>query len=270
MFDYEHWNRKADELAREYRGAAPFPNIAVDDFLDPEVARALNREFDQVDWMSYRHYNENKQGGNVAKLPPRTSEVLRELNSPRFLDFLTRLTGIENLIPDHELGSGGIHQSTRGGFLNIHADFTAHPYHHDWHRRLNVLVYVTEGWQEDWGAQLELWRTDMSKCERRIMPKFNRCVVFNTAEDSFHGHPEPTTCPEGVFRRSIALYYYTLDENVKLIATEYRSRPQDSGIKSAFIFFDKLALAAFHKIKATFHISDHVVTSVMSVFKKKR
>src|SRR6185295_15354638 len=108
---YERWNRRAGELAREYGAAAPFPNIVVDDFLNPAVTAALYREFDQVDWMSYRHYNENKQGGNVANLPPLVHAALAELNSPAFLSFLTRLTGIENLIADHDLGSGGIHQS---------------------------------------------------------------------------------------------------------------------------------------------------------------
>src|SRR5687768_10313082 len=119
FFDYARWNRKADQAASEYRGASPFPSIVFDDFLDPETARALHQEFDQVDWMSYRHYNENKQGGNVNRLPPLTRSVLEELNSPPFLQFLQRLTGIDNLIADHDLGSGGIHQSVRGGFLNV-------------------------------------------------------------------------------------------------------------------------------------------------------
>jgi Rps23 Pro-64 3,4-dihydroxylase Tpa1-like proline 4-hydroxylase len=270
VFDYERWNREAARTAQEYRGAAPFPSIVFENFLDTQTTRALYREFDQVDWMSYRHYNENKQGGNVAKLPPLTSAVLKELNSPRFLEFLEQLTGIENLIADCELGSGGIHQSIRGGYLNVHADFTVHPYHADWHRRINVLVYLNERWDEAWGGALELWATDMSKCVRTIVPQFNRCVIFNTAKDSFHGHPEPMTCPDGVHRRSIALYYYTVEKEVAAIATEYRPRPQDSALKSLLIFCDKLAVAIFHKLKSTLHLPDNVATSIMSAFRKKR
>ena len=269
IFDYGRWDAEAAQSAQDYRGAEPFPSIVLEDFLDSQTVLALSREFDQVDWMSYRHYNENKQGGNVAKLPPLTSAVLNELNSPRFLEFLRKLTGIENLIADNELGSGGIHQSIRGGFLNIHADFTVHPYHADWHRRINVLIYLTDHWEQDWGGALELWATDMSKCVRTIVPQFNRCVIFNTALDSFHGHPDPMTCPEGVHRRSIALYYYTVENEVAAIATEYRSRPQDGAFKSALIFLDKFAVAVFHKLKSTLHLPDNFATSIMSLFRKK-
>jgi hypothetical protein len=33
--------------------------------------------------------------------------------------------------------------------------------------------------------------------------------LFETNDISYHGHPDPLQCPEGVFRKSIALYYYT-------------------------------------------------------------
>ena len=49
----------------------------------------------------------------------------------------------------------------------------------------------------------------MKECRQRILPILNRCVVFNTTSNSYHGHPDPLTCPEGITRNSIALYYYT-------------------------------------------------------------
>lgn len=270
VIDHTRWQDEADRLAPQYRNAPPFPHIVLDNFLNPQATQALYSEYDRVDWMSYRHYNENKQGGNVSNLPPLIKGAIQELNSPRFLDFLRKLTGIENLIADHELGSGGIHQSTRGGYLNIHADFTVHPYHADWHRRINVLIYLNETWEENWGGSLELWATDMSNCVETIVPKFNRCVIFNTSKDSFHGHPDPMTCPEGVYRRSIALYYYTVEKDVAVIATEYKPRPADSAIKSLLILFDKMAVRLFHQLKVTFHLPDSVATSIMSIFRKKR
>jgi hypothetical protein len=67
---------------------------------------------------------------------------------------------------------------------------------------------------------------------REILPVFNRCVVFNTDADSFHGHPDPLTTPEGVFRRSIALYYYTASKEiyneVPSTSTMYHARPGDN------------------------------------------
>jgi hypothetical protein len=194
---------------------------------------------------------------------------MKTLNSDAFLRFLSELTGIENLIADHAFGSGGVHRSTRGGFLNIHADFTVHPYRPDWHRRLNVLIYLNEQWEEAWGGYLELWKTDMSECARKVAPIFNRCVIFNTDYDSYHGHPEPMQCPEGLWRKSIALYYYTLaDASVRSVATNYRPRPKDSFIKAALIYLDKKAISVFHKMKTILGVQDTLVTSIFEWFSK--
>src|SRR5262245_736837 len=159
--EYDRWFANAPKWNNEYVNAAPFPNIVIDNFIPADLARRLHAGFDKVDWQHYKHYNEDKQGGDAATFPPLLSDVLAELNSPRFLSLIERISGINDLIPDPTFGSGGIHQSTRGGYLNIHADFTVHPYHKEWHRRLNLLIYLTEGWQKEWGAELELWATDM-------------------------------------------------------------------------------------------------------------
>ncbi len=270
VLDYEFWMKRASQLSSEYQTDRPFPHIVINDFLKPSLARAAGADYVNVDWQSYRHYNENKQGGNPKTLPKTITDVIAELNSPQFLEFLSRITGIENLIPDDALGSGGIHQSERGGFLNIHADFTVHPYHQDWRRRLNVLIYLNEEWQDEWGGLLELWSRDMKSCQRKIAPIFNRCVVFNTDESSFHGHPEPMTCPVGVKRKSIALYYYTADKSAVAISTEYRPRPSDHPSKAALIFLDKMALRLFHWTKSTFKLQDATVTKFMDLFRKKK
>ena len=96
------------------------------------------------------------------------NNTIKALNSKAFLQRLEEITGIENLISDPELGSGGVHRSTRGGYLNIHADFTVHPYKKNWHRRVNVLVYLNEFWDEKWGGQLELWDKNMESCIQKI------------------------------------------------------------------------------------------------------
>ena len=84
------------------------------------------------------------------------------------------------------------------------------------YRRLNLLIYLNKGWEDEWGGHLELWGRDGKECEKKVAPIFNRAVLFSTAEDSYHGHPHPLTLPEGVTRKSLALYYYTVtrDENI--------------------------------------------------------
>ena len=267
LFDYETWEDKASAWHSEYVNSPPFPNIAIDDFISKELARRLSTDFDQVDWQAYKHYNEDKQGGNAATFPPLLSQVLAEFNSPRFLRLIEKISGISKLIPDPSFGSGGIHQSKRGGFLNIHADFTVHPYHPNWHRRINLLVYLTE-WQPEWGAQLELWSTDMSKCERKIVPTAGRAAMFSTTKDSYHGHPDPMTCPDGIWRRSIALYYYT-EGAVDAVATNYQPRPDDGRVKRILISLDKFAVSVFHATKRLFGVKDSAATSIMDKLKGK-
>jgi Rps23 Pro-64 3,4-dihydroxylase Tpa1-like proline 4-hydroxylase len=103
---------------------------------------------------------------------------------------------------------GGLHQIERGGFLDVHIDFNVHPKLR-LDRRLNMLIYLNHDWPEEYGGHLELWSRDMTSCEKRILPLFNRTVIFSTTDGSFHGHPRPLSCPEGRTRKSVSLYYYT-------------------------------------------------------------
>ncbi len=131
-----------------------------------------------------------------------------ELNSADFLECLEILTGIQGLIPDPHLFGGGLHETRTGGYLNVHADFNKHPWFR-LDRRLNLLVYLNPGWQPEWGGDLELWERDLSACVKTVSPLAGRAVLFSTTRDSFHGHPHPLACPEGVSRKSLALYYYS-------------------------------------------------------------
>lgn len=268
MLNLETLSSIAD-ISKAHKAAKPFAHSVIDNFLNPDWAKRALADYDKINWQSYRHYNENKEGANRA-LEPNIAAVIDALNSQEFLNILTEITGIKNLIPDKELLSGGIHQSKRGGFLNIHADFTVHPYKKNYRRRINVLVYLNPEWDDAWGGRLELWNKDMSKAEQVVSPVFNRCVIFNTDEHSFHGHPTPMTCPDGVYRRSIALYYYTEEEEPNAVATNYQGRPDDGLLKQLLIWVDKRAVYAFHYLKSTFNIKDDFATRFMKKGKKKK
>ena len=64
------------------------------------------------------------------------------------------------------MDGGGLHQTMRGGHLNIHADFSTHHAHENWARRVNILLYLNEEWREEWGGELELWDQDMTAKRR--------------------------------------------------------------------------------------------------------
>ena len=200
----------ADQLA--YLNAAPFPHAFFDDFFDPSLLDVVLTEFPKpgaIKWQTFDNEKEIKLASSAeSTFGPATRLLLYHLNSITFLEFLSKLTGIENLIPDPCFAGGGLHQSPRGGKLGIHADFNKHG-RYGFDRRINVLLYLNKDWKEEYGGSLELWSRDMTKCEAKVLPIFNRMALFSTTSTSYHGLPDPLLCPEGMMRKSLALYYYT-------------------------------------------------------------
>jgi Rps23 Pro-64 3,4-dihydroxylase Tpa1-like proline 4-hydroxylase len=159
-------------------------------------------------------------------LTPAIRAMFYAFNSRPFIRILENITGIKGLIPDPYFVGAGLHEIKQGGHLSIHADFNHHkPLNLE--RRINILVYLNKGWRDEYGGQLELWDTSMRECIRSIVPLFGRCVIFNTTEESNHGNPHPINHPEGVSRKSIALYYYTSTwvPREREHTTQFRVRP---------------------------------------------
>lgn len=276
LFDYQRWSDRLPALSRQYQSNQPFPHLHLKDFLEPSVALELMNEFPEATshaWIQYKHHNENKTGLTKRELfPPRIREVVDELNSPEFLAWLSDVTGIDGLVSDESLEGGGLHQSSRGGFLNVHADFTVHHHNKNWRRRINLIVYLNEGWQPEWGGAIELWNREMSRCEARVQPLLNHALIFNTDEFSFHGFPDRLTCPEGVSRKSLALYYYTPEVDLKAAgrSTNYRARPGDGPLHSTLIWADKQAVNLYSRLKETFGLSDDFASRVLGFLSRKK
>jgi hypothetical protein len=212
FFDREHLKRLAEGNRERYAAADPFPHIVLDDFLPPGIAQRIASEFPEprdIEWQRFSSPSERKlASADPARMPAFTRQVLAEFNSRAVCDFLSVLTGIDGLIPDPHYVGGGLHQIEPGGFLKVHADFN----HHEGlrlDRRLNLLLYLNDDWKEEYGGHLQLWTTDLQRCAARVLPVLNRCVIFSTTSDSYHGHPDPLTCPPDRRRRSLALYYYS-------------------------------------------------------------
>lgn len=211
--------------------ADPYPHTVIDDFLPAEVYQRVSADFPTPEadiWHQYRGSRENKklQSRDRERLPHACREVIDQLNSPAFIRELEALTGFAKLIADPDLTGGGLHQTLPGGHLAVHVDYNRHRVTGH-HRRLNVILYLNDEWEDAWGGHLELWDEGMTRCAKRIAPLGNRLAIFTTSETSWHGHPEPLACPRGVTRRSIALYYYTSDaaEVADSHSTVFRERP---------------------------------------------
>ena len=279
LFPLEKWAAEVDRLAKAYRENQPFPHIQLADFLDPTVARTIAAEFPAPGteaWTQYKHHNENKLGMAKRELfPPQLRAVADELNTPEFVAWLSTLTGIPGLHPDPSLEGGGLHQSNRGGFLNVHTDFSMHHYHKNWRRRVNVIVYLNPGWKAEWGGAIEFWEKGdkgMKRCAVKYQPLLNHAVIFTTDERSLHGFPDPLQCPEGETRKSLAFYYYTTEANAKQVvhSTDYYARPGDGFKEKTLIWLDKKAVDLYSRAKARLGFSDEFASKILGFLSGKK
>ena len=198
----------------KYLNAEPFPFIIIENFFNKNFLDEILKQFPNLSDIKkttkYQNKNEVKFGNNeYEKFPEKIKILFDFLNSNFFLNFLQNVTGIkEKLIADKELNGGGMHEIKKGGLLKIHSDFNKHP-NLKLDRRLNVLIYLNKNWKEEYGGHLEFWDKEMKCCKTKILPIFNRMVVFGTTDFSNHGHPDPLNCPDLMSRKSIATYYYS-------------------------------------------------------------
>lgn len=200
------------EAASKYATADPFPHCVIDGLFPEQCLVEVSDEIDTLPKSSWRIFCNERELKWGFLYPGFRDTALHKfliyLGSPEVLGCLEQLTGIDGLIPDPYYGGGGVHYVPPGGYLAVHSDFNWHP-KLKLDRRVNVLIFLNKGWREEYGGHLELWDGEPKEPRKRILPIFNRTVVFNTTDSSFHGHPEPLHCPPTRGRKSISAYYYT-------------------------------------------------------------
>jgi hypothetical protein len=194
----------------------PFSYVVIDNFFDPDFASEISKEFPSYDssvWTcEYNNPLEIKKTCNHwDKFPAHIYEVFTHFTSQRFTKILSDFFEVDSLMPDYGLHGGGLHAHKRGGKLNIHKDYSIHP-KLNMMRNFNLIVYVTPDWIPAWRGGLEFWSHDEETNKpkhliRTIENKFNRAVIFDTTQNSWHGLPDNLWCPDDVSRNSLAMYY---------------------------------------------------------------
>ena len=198
----------------KYSRAKPFPHIVLDNFFNTQYLNSVHSEFPDLSkskkTKNYININEIKLANNdFKKFPKKIKNIINFLNSKKFIKFLQNITSInENLIADTSLSGGGLHEIKKGGVLKIHTDFNRHPVL-KLDRRINLLLYLNKEWKKKYGGNLEFWNQEMKQCKKRVLPIFNRMVIFSTTDFSNHGHPQPLNCSKDKSRKSIAIYYFS-------------------------------------------------------------
>lgn len=223
-------------LHRRYDQAQPFRHLVMDGFLDRAFADELLAQFPAFE--RGRALAEDGSASlkstveRLRALGPAYARLDDLISSRGFLDYVGAITGIPDLIYDPWYFGGGTHENRHGQDLDAHVDFNRHPVER-WHRRLNLIVYLNHRWQDDWGGSLQLQSDPRSDHNEilTITPLFNRAVIFETTEWSWHAFP-PIQLPEperGLSRKSIALYFYSEHRPAEELAythsTIYVDRP---------------------------------------------
>ncbi|MCB1607741.1 MAG: 2OG-Fe(II) oxygenase [Xanthomonadales bacterium] len=208
---------RLDQLHDQFNQAQPFRHLVIDQFFQTDYARQLQSEFPNFE-ERFALNEMGKLGGKAVRPDlPDLSETYAGLDayiqSPEFLQTISRITGIPDLLYDPDYVGGGTHENVHGQGLSPHVDFNYLP-KTQWHRRLNLIIYMNDEWKQEWGGCLDLhknpWNHELDEVQT-VLPLFNRCVIFETNEISWHGF-ERIELPESErhrSRRSIAIYLYT-------------------------------------------------------------
>ncbi len=234
-------------MKKEWLKSKPFNHIVLDNFLEEHVLDQVVKEFpDYSDnkWYEYDNPLEVKKAMNSwDKFGVQTYRLFDFLNSRNFIEGIESLVGCP-LYPDYGLNGGGLHTHRPGGKLNTHLDYSMHP-KLPLERRVNLIIYITPDWHDAWGGKLGFWSHNKKtrspgKLVESISPKFNRAVLFDTSQNSWHGLPEPVKSPPGICRNSLAIYYLcdpreAVDPRAKALFSPTEEQRFDPEIKELII-----------------------------------
>jgi len=217
---------RAGEFRDRFRSAQPFRHACIDGFLEPDIAEQALADFPGFDSEAAR--NEFGEVGRKAvntdlpKISPFYARLSEYLVSEAFMEQMSALTGIPGLKPDINQYGGGTHENLDGQSLDPHVDFN-YDMTTGRHRRINLLIYLNKDWDEAWGGNIALHSnprdpdTDESVA---YTPDFNRAVLFETNEYSWHGFRRieiPEDAPTRS-RKCLSIYLYTDDRPEEEIA----------------------------------------------------
>ena len=229
--------QSVDQYREAFLTAQPFKHVMIEDFFELSFAEQLLAEFPSFDKKlsinESGHTSGKSVNTNIRTISPAYQQLYELLGSRPFLDFVSQLSGIPDLLLDPKMFGGGTHENLHGQDLDPHVDFN-YDESRNLHRRLNLIVYMNKDWRSEWGGALEIHSNPHRPNENQIHsfdPLFNRCVMFETNEYSWHGFPK-IDLPEDkrhLSRKSLSIYLYTKErppeETAPLHATFYVQRP---------------------------------------------
>ncbi len=200
-----------DSLKELHKYKVPVPFTIIDNFLPDNIFNAVVEEIKNIpseEYSTFSSKDSNRKELRNFSTAPVLQTLSNSFHSSPFIYWIEKITGVEKLIPDPHLRGGGLAKIYSNNKLGLHTDF-------NWNdqlrlnRKVNLILYLTPGWQSSWNGDLELWNKDGSACVQKIEPTPNRLVFWNYESWLLHGQSEKLSTPENVSRDNLIHFYYT-------------------------------------------------------------
>jgi len=212
MIDIELIVNKYDpkDYAVDYSHGSPIPWLYFDDFLPEDTLAAVQNDVKNMPshmWSNFTRNDSMMKECNNLKYAKVIRDLVLNLNSSEFIEWLEEMTNHKKLIPDPLLIGAGLMRCGTGNSLKLHTDFNWNE-QLNLNRRLNAILYISEEWDESWGGGLEFWNFERTECLHTVAPKSNRLLLWDYDKRLVHGHPIPLTCPKDTYRDGLRLFYF--------------------------------------------------------------
>ena len=199
------------ELKNKFHNNKPFEHLVIDNLFNPFVLDELLEDFNTNQKWDVRNDDKiqvktRSDWKELSDIPTNSLNFINTINSTNFMFMLSEIAGEKGLLPDPYIRAGGLNNMFNDNVLAQHIDGNKAD-ELGLYRYLNVIIYLNKDWKPEYGGQLVLGDGD-NKIE--IEPIFNRTVIFKTNDKSLHG-VRRITCPENMSRKSLILYYYTVE-----------------------------------------------------------
>lgn len=203
-------HNNTEQLRAQFASAEPVPMLVQDNFLDASTAHKLSTESQDLApnlWTQFTRRGSYMDECKQLEHAPVLRQTVEQLNSSTMLNWLSKVTGIQGLVPDPHLTGAGYSRSYRGDTLQVHNDF-------NWneqlrlHRSLSMIIYITPEWEHTWGGSLDFYTQDQTQIVTSVHTLFNRMLLWQYTPWAYHGYAQPIQCPPNQSRRTLRLFYY--------------------------------------------------------------
>lgn len=215
--------------------------IIIDNFLDSDTALLCQKEILNSTPDKWDRYNNCFEQKNTYRdkdnFPTNVNNLFNTFVSEDFVNNLNNLSGLK-LMNDTDKIFWGIHLFNNSDKLDIHVDAGRH-LKTGLVKAITLGIYLSYNWSEENGGHIEFWEGDKSNnvnpkiysCKEKVLPIFNRFILFENNDTSWHGAPEPCICNNNEKRIFLTLSYLS-SEKSNLFENERRKayfvkRPDD-------------------------------------------